>query len=300
MQTILKPLASLRLTVVLLALAMLLIFAGTWAQVDHDVWTVQKRYFHTFVTWVHLGLFLPRTPLPAENAWRGTVEFLRPLGFPMPGGYTIIALLLANLLAAHTLRFKYTIRRAGIVLIHGGIILLILGEIVASIWQVEGQMPITEGQTVNYTRDVRAIELAVIDTSPADHDDVTVIPVARLARQDTINYPALPFSIRVDKYYPNSVVLGPQQARSQNITGESLATDGFGKGAVVVPRAKFTGTAADASKVDAPSAFVTLVSPNGVELGTYLVSLWMETPQAVEVDGKTYRIDLRFKRTYKP
>src|SRR5687768_13157469 len=193
-QFILKPLASLRLTVVLLALAMVLIFAGTWAQVDHDVWTVQKRYFHTFVTWINLGLFLPRAPLPAENVWRGTVEFLRPLGFPMPGGYTIIALLLANLLAAHTLRFKYTIKRAGIVLIHVGIILLILGELVASVWQVEGQMPITEGQTVSYTRDMRAIELAVIDPSPAEHDVVTVIPGSRLAKDGAmVEHPALPF-----------------------------------------------------------------------------------------------------------
>ena len=299
MTTLLKPLASLRVTVVLLALAMLVIFAGTWAQVDHDIWTVQQRYFHSFFSWISVGLFLPRAPLPPENAARGIVEFLRPLGFPMLGGYSIIALLLVNLLAAHTLRFKYTIRRTGILLIHGGIVLLIVGEIVASIWQVEGQMPITEGQTVNYTRDIREVELAVIDPSPADHDDVTVIPAARLVRQDTITYPTLPFTVRVEKYYPNSTVLGPVQAQNNKITGESLATAGFGKGAVVVPQRKFTGAGADAMKVDHPSVFVTLISPHGIELGTYLVSLFLDAPQPVEVDGKTYLIDLRWKRAYK-
>src|SRR5687768_12781611 len=200
MQTILKPLASLRLTVVLLALAMVLIFAGTWAQVDHDVWTVQKRYFHAFFTWVHLQLFLPREPLPATSPWHHVVEFLRPLGFPMPGGYTLIALLLANLLAAHTLRFRYTIRRAGIVLIHGGLILLILGEVVASVFQREGHMVIEEGQTVSYVQDHRRVELAVSDTSHAEHDEVTAIPGSRLARQGTISYPTLPFEIKVERF----------------------------------------------------------------------------------------------------
>ena len=300
MTTLLKPLASLRLTVVLLALAMLIIFAGTWAQVDHDIWTVQQRYFHSFFSWINFALFLPRAPLPQGNAARGIVEVLRPLGFPMPGGYCVIALLLVNLLAAHTLRFKYTIKRAGILLIHGGVILLIVGEIVASIWQVEGQMPITEGQTANYTRDIREVELAVIDPSPADHDDVTVIPIQRLLKQPFLDHPSLPFQIRLEQFMPNSTAAGPEEARKFGLKPNSRATGGAGAEWYVEERPNFSGAGADASKVNAPSAYVTLVSPNGVELGTYLVSLWMQSPQDVEVDGKTYRIDLRFKRTYKP
>src|SRR6188768_4150628 len=90
---ILAPLASLKLTVVLLALAMLLIYAGTWAQIDAGIWQVQKTYFHSLLTWVPFQIFLPR-------AWNV------PGGFPMPGGYLIGVLLLANLLVAHILRFK--------------------------------------------------------------------------------------------------------------------------------------------------------------------------------------------------
>jgi len=39
---LLAPLASLKLTVVLISLAMLLIYAGTWAQIDLGIWQVQK------------------------------------------------------------------------------------------------------------------------------------------------------------------------------------------------------------------------------------------------------------------
>ena len=56
---ILKPLASLRLTVILLALSMIVVFAGTVAQIRSDVWTVQKRFFHSFFLWINLADYFP-------------------------------------------------------------------------------------------------------------------------------------------------------------------------------------------------------------------------------------------------
>ncbi len=43
--TILKGLASPKLTVVLLALAIILVFLGTLALVDEGIWTVLSKYF---------------------------------------------------------------------------------------------------------------------------------------------------------------------------------------------------------------------------------------------------------------
>ena len=57
LQLILKPLSSLRLTVVLLALTMVLVFAGTWAQIDQDIWQVQREYFHSFFCIIDFKLF---------------------------------------------------------------------------------------------------------------------------------------------------------------------------------------------------------------------------------------------------
>ncbi len=300
---ILKPFASLRLTVVLLALSMVIIFAGTWAQIDHDVWAVQKRYFHCFFTWIHLQLFLPREALPAGSGWKPVVEFLRPLGFPMLGGYSLITLLLINLVAAHSVRFKLTRKRIGIILIHAGLILLILGEVITSLWQVEGQMMINEGQTVNFTQDIRSAELAVIDTSPSDHDEVTVIPASRLVKQGTISYPTLPFDIHVDRYLRNSTIAGPFQARSAGV--EHFKPTGVDAPFVIIERTKTTGTSG--SEVDNPSAQVTL-SRNGAPIGTFVLSTIrldpnlqvINGPQEVVVGERTYRIQLRWKREYRP
>jgi hypothetical protein len=56
----LKPLASLRLTVILFAMAMFLILAGTLAQVHEGVWTVVDRYFRSLFVRIEFQLFVPR------------------------------------------------------------------------------------------------------------------------------------------------------------------------------------------------------------------------------------------------
>ena len=48
MNPILKFFSSLRLTVVLLTLSLVLIFFGTLDQVEYGIWETQKRYFESF------------------------------------------------------------------------------------------------------------------------------------------------------------------------------------------------------------------------------------------------------------
>src|SRR5258705_7087089 len=156
---IFSPLASLKLTVGLIVLAMLLVYVGTWAQLDSGPWQVQKKYFHSFFTWVPLTVLVPR-------------EYHLPGGFPMLGGYTIGLLMLINLIAAHMVRFKLKANRTGIILIHLGVILLLLSEALTSALTVESQMPIDEGRYANYSQDIGESELAVVDTSASVHDNV--------------------------------------------------------------------------------------------------------------------------------
>ena len=59
MQVVLA-LASLQLTVVLMALSIGLVFVGTLAQVDDGIWTVVEKYFRSAFVLVPLQLFFPR------------------------------------------------------------------------------------------------------------------------------------------------------------------------------------------------------------------------------------------------
>ena len=67
-------LASLKLTVALMALALGLVFVGTLAQVDEGIWTVVEKYFRSAFVLVPLQLFFPRAwhvpgavPYPASE-----------------------------------------------------------------------------------------------------------------------------------------------------------------------------------------------------------------------------------------
>ncbi|MDB5342285.1 MAG: cytochrome c assembly protein [Schlesneria sp.] len=118
----LDPIASLRLTVVLFALSIFLVLAGTFAQVDKDIWEVVGQYFRCWFAWVPFVIFFPPSFVPEmptnpeEVSMFGrlgisTMQGLKSLaessgGFWFPGGKLIGLCLAANLVAAHTVRFK--------------------------------------------------------------------------------------------------------------------------------------------------------------------------------------------------
>src|SRR5450432_1186259 len=134
--------ASLRLTVVCLAVGMLLIFLGTLAQVHLGIHAVQERYFQSlFIFWS-----------PPGASWKIPI---------LPGGYLLGTVLLLNLLAAHATRFQFSRKKIGIILLHFGVILLLLGQLLTGLFARETQMRIDEGQTLGYSEASREVELAV-------------------------------------------------------------------------------------------------------------------------------------------
>jgi ABC-type transport system involved in cytochrome c biogenesis permease subunit len=189
-------------------------------------------------------------------------------------------------------------KRTGVILIHLGLILLLVGEGITSGFAVESQMRIEEGSHANYSEDIRHIELAIVDPSRAERDSVIAIPASLLTKDAVVKHSAMPFEVRVDDYFRNSTILGPMQAGNRT---NAKATAGAGVGVTAAPEPAATGEA-----IDLPSAYVTLVR-DGQNLGTYLVSALADQfrrpffpPQEVTVGDKTYLIQLRFKRLYKP
>lgn len=281
---ILRPLASLKLTVVLFALAIFLVFTGTLVQVDQGINMVMANHFRTMLAWIDLQIFFPRD-----------VEV--PGSFPFPGGWLIGSVLLANLLAAHMVRFKLNWKRSGIFLTHAGLIIILLSELVTGLYAVEGNMTIEEGTATNYLEHLQEVELAVQEVGS---DEVTVVAESRLKRGGVIQDERLPFDIAMHEYMPHSSVLAPGDAPPDT---QNPATAGDGRHVVAVEQPTVTGVDPD-QRVDAPSAYATFSDKEtGAPLGTYLLSLWLsvnDMPQRVAVGNAVYEVDLRFKRTYKP
>ena len=213
---LLESLASLRLTVALLAMAMMLIFAGTLAQANMGVWQAVDTYFRSLIAWIDLQLFVPRQVARV------------PFSLPFPGGLLIGAAMVVNLLAAHGLRFRLAGKRIGIVVLHAGLILLLTGEFVTAMLAEEGLMSIDEGSSSDYVEDVREVELAVIDASNPEKHRVAAIPESLLLEAvrsgEPIEPKSMPFSVEIDQWMPNARLLKAQ--------GETRAKRGIGQEAV--------------------------------------------------------------------
>ena len=290
---ILSIFTSLRLTVACLIAALVLVFVGTLAQVDLGLYAAQSKFFRSFfVYWTPDGSHL-KIPV-------------------FPGGWLIGLTLLVNLLAAHAKRFKFTPKKYGIILIHGGLIFLLLGQFLTEIFQVESTMRIEVGGTRNYSEAPRHNELAVIDVTDPKTDKVTVISESLLAKGGEIRTPDLPFALRVEKYLPNSMPAGPMSGAGEKIK----ASEGIGRQLLFSPAPLATGMQSE----DNPTALVQVVSDKG-PLGDWTVSTWMtrypefenlqsqigpmlttplSDPQSFTFGGRTWQIALRPVRYYKP
>src|SRR2546430_226085 len=149
---------SLKLTCVLLAVAIILVFVGTLAQVDEGLYAAQSHYFRQ---WIIVGGHL----------------FGRKIPLILPGGYLIGTLLVVNLVAAHIYRFQLTTKKIGIQLAHAGVILLLVGQLATDMLAREMQMRFSEGETKNYSESATDYELIFVCG-----DQATAIPEKLLER----------------------------------------------------------------------------------------------------------------------
>ena len=262
---------SIRLTVVLLIMSMILVFAATLAQVELGVWGVQQKYFHSFF----VMQVIPQTGITVPA---------------FPGGYLIGGLLLINLLAAHIYRFKLEWRKSGIQLTHAGLILLLVGELLTGLLAEESLMRIDEGQTKHYSESYRQYELALLDLTNPAYNDVVAIPETVLAETGTIQHPQLPFQVKIKDYYPNASL---QRRSPAPETPPARATAGIGPSITAIP----LPLNPKENEGNLPVAFVELVGTEGT-LGTWLVSPALGQPQTLTYQGHTWELTLRQHRYY--
>lgn len=267
-----KFISSLKLTVACLILAVVLVFIGTIAQVGEGLYQAQARYFKS--------LFIYASPVAG-------------LKIPVfPGGYLLGSVLVVNLIAAHLQRFKLNFDKLGIHLIHGGLILLLIGQLATDMFSSESAMWLRKGETKNYSEDFQANELIIVDRTDPARDTVYAIPESQLAPGRELRDPRLPFVVRVPQYWPNSLLTnGPLPGAS--VSG---ASQGLLKDIRIMPLPKTSRM----EERNVPSAVVELLAPGGASLGSWLVSSHVGADQTFTLSNRTYNVAMRFLRHYKP
>ncbi len=266
-----RPLASLKLTIGCLACALVLIFVGTLAQVNIGIYEAQNRYFKSFLLYFQppgTGLRIP---------W-------------FPGGYLLGTVLLINLIAAHAARFKFSAKKIGIVVLHSGLILLLVGQLLTSLFQIESQMRLDQKESKNYSESFYHDEVALVDTSDPHRDTVVSVPADRLRPGEHIPLPVNSLEIVVEEFYPNAALINPSQLPSPEYPHLKL-----GPMAVAVPVPKTYKQ----DERNQPSAALEVLR-NGRAVSSVDLAAGFPRPVKFQAAGKTYEISLRPKRFYKP
>jgi ABC-type transport system involved in cytochrome c biogenesis permease subunit len=112
----LKIAGSLKITVVMFALGVAILFLGTLAQDEATIVDVKKEYFNSWIAIVPFDVFVPQTIFPHKDPV--------PFALAIPGGATVGWILLFNLIAAKVTRFPMVAKGRKFV---AGLILTIIG-----------------------------------------------------------------------------------------------------------------------------------------------------------------------------
>ncbi len=415
---VLTPLASLRLTVGLLAMSVFVVWVATLEQTRYDIWTVKQLHFPHWFVRIPLQTFFPPAWFPTFQQVPGAVY--------LPSGFLLIVSMLLNLSAAHILRMRIQARgsrlviggivfllaaavtwavifsgqnaegfqvqppvsyhqmwvmmqvsmwgivivaavaafrmaasrklervlltsmgvvmaavlfavmalgekaflgdsamrvlwqliqasmaglvamvaaamvfkqKAGMVVIHLGIAMLLVNEIYVSTTNEEQQMMMGEGDKTAHTVDIRSLEMIIADTANPESNRLITIPKHKLVVDQKIDHTDLPFLVEVLALYPNSEIVNPDQ------TNGPAATQGIGLRFAAIPIPVSTGTEMDA-KPDQATAYVRLFDrQTNRDLGVWMISQVVFDNgfiDEVTVADKAYKIGLRYKHIYKP
>jgi ResB-like family protein len=268
-QTIWDGITSLALTITCLAFLMVLVVACTLAQVRLGTLGAVNLYMRSWFYWMDLGAL--RIPI-------------------FPGGALVGLVLVLNLVFAQFRRLELSWKKAGIWIVHAGLIILVVGEFVTGGFQVDARLAVEEGQTANYIEVPRELELALVDVTDPGFDDVYGVPEKTLGRGGTIAVPGTPLSVRVKQYQRNSLLVAATPGEPS--TG---VDQGAGVGVAIRPVPPETTD----DRVDLSSAVVEVVA-GGKRLGTWLASNAVDQPQAFSFGGRTWQLGLRNRREYLP
>ena len=241
---------------------MMLVVLGTLAQKDMGLYAAQNRYFSAWITWFWF--------------------------IPMPGGRLTLIIILINLSFFFFKKSIWKIKKLGIVILHLGGILLLVGGGLTAMFSSEGNMVIEESAQSNHVEDYHFMELAIINTSASSFDEFTIFDQPLLKRNQVLAHANLNFEIEIINYLENC-----EPTKRNSPTG--IQHKGMLK--------KFMLSELKPEKEDNWNrpGMIYKISNSGTNAdGMYGIFLGQPISQTVSVNNKDYTIILRRKRTYLP
>lgn len=280
----LRHLGSLRLSVILLAASILLVFFGTLDQVRMGLREAQQLYFESFLVIWRYPSFWPLG------------EYLQWLPLPLPGGYTIGPLLFLNLVFSHLHFFRNHWTYYGIPFIHAGLLMLLAGQLVTNLLQKENYLWLDEGASSNYLQSFHEDEL-YLSQHRADGTIATLAtPFEQLQKDRPVSTP-FQLELRVLHIWENADLQGGGPRDGYLSTG---ADQGLAEAMTLV--VKEIPPFRSNNEREVRTALVE-VTDGQQSLGRWLLANLLEDkfpPQTFVHQGTMYSLGLRYRREYLP
>lgn len=265
LEPILRFLGSIGLTIVILALLLVLTFAGTLAQRHQSLYDVQTEYFESAFVLVPLDLGLFEIPLP------------------IPGAYLLLSVLAANLLVGGLLRIRKSEATVGVIVVHVGMLGLLAGGFVEYHWSDEGHMSVFEGQSSREFQSYYDWELAVVEQLDGGEIREHVVPHEYFEDLDEGESRRV-----VSKLLPFDLVLSDfsRNARPYRVAGEA------GEGV----RLEAKDPDAESAERNLPGLTLQVMPKQGATRHEVLLWGGQRFPATARVAGQTWQFDLRHSR----
>ena len=239
-----------------------LILFGTLYQVDHGLLEAQTKYFSSMYVIHRIG----------------------PVAIPLPGGYLLTSLLAVNLICGGLIRLRKNLRRAGILITHIGILVLIGSAAVTYHFSDRGHMRLYPGEQSDVYQSYDEWDVQV--GKPASGATLQLISDKQIANlrpgeSRTFYSDDIPIDITLHGYAKNAVPVPVQDGT----TGPGIV-DGFRLQALP-PEIE--------AEMNVPGAYVTATDKTtGEKTEGILWGLAME-PLTVQSGDVYYTIDLARK-----
>ncbi len=241
----------------------ILVFFGTIAQKDIGLYASQIKYFSSY--------------------------YFTVLGFiPVPGGRLILFFMTINLGFSILKKNLWKMKKIGVIIVHLGGLLLLLGGGITAQFSSEGNMVISEGETLNYVDDYFDMELVFVNTSLNDSLEYTVFDAPLLQNGNKIIYDKFGIEIDIIDYLKN--------VRIENrISSANPIYKGFLNEFVLLPKRP-----EKEATQNRPGIIIKIEGISEDKDGIYGIFLGQKNPDTFEIGDNLFFTEFRRKRTYLP
>ncbi len=187
LRALVAVLSSYGLASVLFLCLLVLTYLGTLDQVENGLHHAQEKYFNSFVVLHEVGWF----------------------GFLMPGAYLVLMLLFVNISLGVLLRMRKGWAELGMLMVHGGILVLMVGSFLTFHYSFSGHMMLFEGDEANHFKSYYDWEIVAKAVEESGEGKEIILPGAVFmymnpGESKRYAVAGLPFQIGLDDYFPNA------------------------------------------------------------------------------------------------